>query len=184
MAYAEAADQPPAVVLLYADFPGLGDRWERDTPATAALVFAAHDRFAEAVAAHGGAAVPAWLDARCARFPSAVAALGAALAVRRAMREAGDLAIRLAVARGPAWPGGEVPVLLLRRARALAEAAATDEVRLDAPAAAGLAGELPAGARLRRSRPRGLPGLGRWTAAFVLRQPSSPSPAARDAATG
>jgi hypothetical protein len=177
VAASAAASPSPAVALLYADFPGLGARWEQDEEATAALVCRAHARFAAAVAACGGEAVPAWVDACCARFPTAGASLAAAVAVRRAEREAGELAVRLAVASGPSWPGGTVPVPLHRRAWELAEAAEPDEVRLDQPAAEALAAQLPDGTRRGPAWRRALPGLGRWARAFVLRAPDRPAPA-------
>ena len=173
----EAAETSPCVVLLYVYFAGLGGRWETDAEGTAAVLLRAEDRFAAAAAACGGAPLPAWVDARCARFPTAGAALAAARAVRRAERAAGEVEVRLAVAGGKAWPGGEVPVPLLRRAWELAEAAGSDEVLLDEPAAAALDGGLPPGARLGRTWRHQLPGLDCPARVFVLREPGPPEPA-------
>jgi hypothetical protein len=160
----------PPIVLFYVDFPGQVGRWERDARGTAARLFRAHDRFAAAVAAQGGAPVPAPLDARCARFAGPAAALAAALAFRRAEEEAGGLPVRLALVGEPARPDGALPVPLLHRARLMAEGAGAGQVLLDALAAAALAGGLPEGISLDPQRRRWRPGLLAPPARVVLRR--------------
>ena len=167
----------PEITLLYADFPGLGARWERDPEGTAEALFRAHDRFAAAVAAHGGEVIPALVDARGARFASAETALAAALAFRRAALLAGDVAVRLALAGGAAGPGGGVPMPVFNRARLLAEGAKAGQVLLAASVVEPARAALPAGAGLLGPCARWLPGLDRLERAFVVHEPGLPWPA-------
>jgi hypothetical protein len=160
----------PLIVLLYADFPGQVGRWERNPRGTAARLFRAHDCFCAAVAAHGGEPVPAPLDARCARFAGPAAALAAARAFRRASEGEGGLPVRLALAGGPGWPDGVIPMPLLHRVRLLAEGAAAGQVLLDEPAAAALAGGLPEGTHPEPQPRRRLPGLARPARVVFLRE--------------
>ncbi len=133
----------PPITLLYLDFPGLGARWEDDTKDTAARLFRAHDRFAEAVAAHGGQLVPALVDARCACFASPLAAVDAALTFRcRALNE-GGLPWCLALASGIGDTEAAIPVPFLHRVRELAESGGRHQVLLASSTAELVAQDLP-----------------------------------------
>ena len=138
----------PLITLLYADFPGLGRRWEDDAQETARRLFRAHDRFTETVAAHGGQPVPAWLDARCASFASPAVAVAAALAFQCPASHGDDLFWSLALASGSAGRAGVVSVPLLHRVRLLAESGRRNQVLLAASTAELVAAYLPPDIRL------------------------------------
>lgn len=145
------ADHDTAITLLYADFPGLGDRWELDTAGTSAAVARVHAAFNAIVTSYLGEFVPALVDARCARFVDAGAAVAAAVAFRREVVSANELRVQIALAAGPPWPDGETPIPLYNRVRALAERLRAGQLLLTKSVGDQVASSLPAGTHLRRS---------------------------------
>jgi class 3 adenylate cyclase len=125
------------IAVLYVDFPGLVGRWETDEIGTSCLVAEAHAQIKNTIAAHGGAPVPALLNALSAAFPSAAAATAAARAV---FADPGSLPVGIGLASGmaPLDPhGGSGPFRawdLHARARIAAERAGAGNI-LGAPAA-------------------------------------------------
>jgi hypothetical protein len=144
-------DEPGTVALLYADFPKLGERWERDAERTGAIVRQAHKHFDTVVASHGGVPIPAMVDARCARFGGAGEAIAAAIAYRRVVMSGGGLPIRLAVWTGTLHPDGALPVPLFNRARELALSIAAGEIAIPSALASAVDARLAPALRLRRS---------------------------------
>ncbi len=99
------------VTLLFTDIEGSTRLWDRDHAAMAQAL-ARHDALLrEAVAAHGGSVFKLVGDAVCAAFPTAPAALAAALAAQRALTaepwaKTGPLRVRMALHTATVEPHG------------------------------------------------------------------------------
>jgi len=157
------------LTILYADFPGLGDRWEREMARVVTELAGAHAAFAETIAKHLGERLHALVDARCARFADMDQAVVAAVSFRRLVVREGRLVVRIALTAGDTWPDGEVPMELYNRARMLAEGIRSNQLLLSATVVRGVADNLPEGTCLRRSFRR-LREIGKWERAALLEE--------------
>src|SRR5829696_4427358 len=158
-ARATSSGQLVDATVLYVAFPDAVRRWDAYELGTSALMEQARDDFAAAVAAHGGAAVPAHLDARSAVFLSAAAAVAAAIAVARAAAEPGAMPVAIGLASAPVAAGPFAAWELHARASAVAELAGKSGLLLTSATAERLPAAVVAGAELCELGVRKLPGL-------------------------
>ncbi|HMA37884.1 MAG TPA: adenylate/guanylate cyclase domain-containing protein, partial [Chloroflexia bacterium] len=173
---------PPAgtVTFLFTDIEGSTRLWE-EYPAAMRIALARHDLLVrETVEHYGGYVFKTLGDSFCTAFPSATAAVSAALAVRQALQDEtwdaiGRLRVRIALHTGPAETrGGDYFGPALSRVTRLMSAGQGGQILLSGTTAQRVQNQLPAAVTLRDLGEYRLKDLVRPERIFQLVTPDHP----------